>query len=244
LSRTEDLWREGRLADAIGSLNSVLRDDPTHVQNRVFLFELLCFAGEYDRADNQLDVLAGMSNDARMGALNYRAVLSAERTRQQIFEKRELAAKAGLNGQDHAFRGTINGRPFRSLTDVDPRIGSRLELFAAGDYLWIPFRDVIELNIEKPKRLRDLLWSPVKVRTGPAFRDRELTNVFMPVLYPHSWEHPDDVVRLGRSTEWCRDEDGEEAPFGQKMVLADGEEFPILEIRTLHIETPPQEQCS
>jgi type VI secretion system protein ImpE len=109
--------------------------------------------------------------------------------------------------------------------------------------LWIPFRDVVELNIEKPKRLRDLLWCPFKVRTGPAFQDRELTNVFMPVLYPRSCEHPDDAVRLGRSTEWCRNEAGEEAPFGQKMLLADGEEFPILEIRTLHIETPPREQC-
>jgi type VI secretion system protein ImpE len=223
LSTAEDLWREGRLADAIGILNSVLRDDPTHIQNRTFLFELLCFAGEYDRADKQLDMLAGMSKEAMLGALNYRAVLNAERTRQQIFEQGEPAAKAGSSRED-------------------PRIGSRLELFAAGDYLWIPFRDVIDLEMEKPKRLRDLLWSPVKIRTGPAFDGRELTDVFMPVLYPLSWEHPDQWVRLGRATEWCRDQAGVETPFGQKMLLADDDEFPLLEIRTLHIETPSQEQ--
>jgi type VI secretion system protein ImpE len=242
LSTAEDLWREGRLADAIGILNSVLRDDPTHIQNRTFLFELLCFAGEYDRADKQLDMLAGMSKEAMLGALNYRAVLNAERTRQQIFEQGEPAAKAGSSREDHKLRGTINGRRFESIRDLDPRIGSRLELFAAGDYLWIPFRDVIDLEMEKPKRLRDLLWSPVKIRTGPAFDGRELTDVFMPVLYPLSWEHPDQWVRLGRATEWCRDQAGVETPFGQKMLLADDDEFPLLEIRTLHIETPSQEQ--
>jgi type VI secretion system protein ImpE len=43
-------------------------------------------------------------------------------------------------------------------------------------------------------------------------------------------------VRLGRVTEWCADEEGRELPYGQKMLLVDGEEFPFLEIRELTIE--------
>ncbi len=60
----------------------------------------------------------------------------------------------------------------------------------------------------------------------------------IPALCPLSSQHPDDQVRLGRLTEWSADENGEEAPYGQKTLLIDGEEFPILEIRTLEIEPP------
>jgi len=57
-----------------------LRDNPTDTRRRIFLFELLCFAGEYDRAEKQLDVLAQSGPEAATGALLYRAALAAERT--------------------------------------------------------------------------------------------------------------------------------------------------------------------
>jgi len=62
---------------------------------------------------------------------------------------------------------------------------------------------------------------------------RELGEVLLPVLSPFSWKHADDAVRLGRSTVWENNESGEAIPFGQKMYLADDEELPILELRTL-----------
>ena len=40
-------------------------------------------------------------------------------------------------------------------------------------------------------------------------------------------------ARLGRLTEWQEIEGGGQAPAGQKMLLADGEEFPFLEVRRL-----------
>jgi len=42
-------------------------------------------------------------------------------------------------------------------------------------------------------------------------------------------------VRLGRVTEWSALEDDTEAPIGQKLLLVDDEEFPILEVRELTI---------
>lgn len=101
--------------------------------------------------------------------------------------------------------------------------------------MWIPLQDVAALEMEPPKRLRDLLWAPVRLRTGPNFKSQDLGEVLMPVIAPHSSHHSDDAVKLGRVSEWCADETGEEAPFGQKMLLVDGEEFPILEIRKLEI---------
>ena len=38
--------------------------------------------------------------------------------------------------------GTLNGTPFHTLADADPRIGARLEIFAAGQYTWIPLEQI------------------------------------------------------------------------------------------------------
>ena len=47
----QSLFKAGRLGDAIGALSAELRDNPTDAQRRTFLFELLCFAGSFDRAE-------------------------------------------------------------------------------------------------------------------------------------------------------------------------------------------------
>jgi len=230
------LFRAGKLQEAIDALSVGLRDNPSDSKNRTFLFELLCFAGDYDRAERHLEILQEASGEAAMGALLYRGALNAERTRQEMFEKKTFPQPAAEDGQKAA--GTLNGKPFQSLADADPRIGPRLEVFAAGDYLWIPWQDVAVLELDPPKRLRDLLWAPVRLKTGPNFKNRDLGEVLMPVIAPHSWQHTDDLVKLGRVSEWCADEAGEEAPFGQKMLLVDDQEFPVLEVRRLEITAP------
>jgi type VI secretion system protein ImpE len=73
------------------------------------------------------------------------------------------------------------------------------------------------------------------VLTGPAFKGTELGEILIPVLAPLSWRNEDEDVRLGRVTVWEEDENGEEVPFGQKMLLVDGEEIPLLEVRSLTI---------
>jgi len=229
--KAQELFQAGRLQEAVLALGAELRDNPTDARRRTFLFELLCFAGDYPRAEKQLDVLAGEGNQAELGALLYRAALHAARIREELFEKGDTPAAAHASSTPIA--GTVNGTAFESITDADPRIGARLEVFAAGDYLWIPFEHVASLEIEGPKRLRDLLWTPAIVRTGPAFKGKELGEVLLPVLSPLSWKHSDDAVRLGRATEW-QDHAGESVPVGQKMFLVDDEELPLLEIR--HIE--------
>ena len=104
--------------------------------------------------------------------------------------------------------------------------------FAAGAYLWIPLEHVEAIEIQKPSKLRDLLWIPALVQTGPAFKDKELGEVLFPVLAPGSGQRADANVRLGRATEW--DEAGElSIPFGQRCFLVDGEEIPLLDIRKI-----------
>jgi type VI secretion system protein ImpE len=235
VANANDLYRAGKLDEAIQALGASLRDDPTDSQRRTFLFELLCFAGEYDRAEKQLEVLGQGGKNSQLGALVYHGALHAERTRQEMF-------RTGSYPRGPAPRpvsGTLNGKPFSSLTDADPRIGARLEVYAAGQYTWIPFEHLLSIRMEAPKRLRDLLWAPAIVRPGPGFRNYELGEVLIPVLAPLSAQHADREVRLGRVTEWEELPDGEQVPMGQKLLLVDDEEFPILEVRQLEITTTP-----
>ena len=101
--------------------------------------------------------------------------------------------------------------------------------------MWLPLGQMASIEMEAPKRLRDLLWIPALIHTGPAFKGQELGEVLLPVLSPFSFRHPDDAVRLGRATVWDDPEDGDPVPFGMKMLLVDGGDFPILELRRLEI---------
>ncbi|PYX46142.1 MAG: virulence protein SciE type [Acidobacteria bacterium] len=232
----QELYRAGRLAEAITALGAEVRDNPTDPRRRTFLFELLCFAGEYARADKQLEVLAQAGPSSEIGVMLYRSALFAERQRQDLFTNSQppLPAESAqpLPG------GMFNGKQFQSLSDADPRIGPRLELYAAGNYLLLPFEHVASIQIQPPKRLRDLLWTPAAVRTNSSFKGTELGEVLLPVLSPFSWKHADDAVRLGRATVWESQEGfDDQVPVGQKMWLVDDEEVPFLELRALEFDS-------
>jgi len=216
----------------VKALTTEVRDDPTDPRRRTFLFELLCFAGDYSRAEKQLDVLSQGGPQSELGALFYRGALTADKTRQEMFEKQEYPKPVG-DASALRVSGTINGKAFQNLTDSDHRIGTNLEVFVAGSYLWIPFSLLSSIHIEPPKRLRDLLWLPASVRTSAAFQGRELGEVLLPVLNPFSWRSADPAIRLGRATAWEEDGSAEAVPKGQKVLLADDEEWPLLELREI-----------
>ena len=231
-----ELYQAGRLAEAIEALTAEVRSNPTDGQRRTFLFELLCFTGAFDRAGKQLDVLGQRGQEAAMGMLLYRAALHAEQTRQMMFAADQLP----LGTRDPApVAGHLNGTPFTSLADADPRIGARLEVFAAGEYLWLPFEHIASIRIQPPKRLRDLIWTPAIVRPRATFKGGELGEVLLPALAPGTWQHADPEVQLGRVTEWHALPDGREAPIGQKLLLVDDDEVSLLEVRELEFTPLP-----
>ncbi len=228
-----ELYKKGELQEAIKVLGDELRSNPLDAKRRTFLFELLCFNGSFARAEKQLDLLAGTSAQTAAGALMYRSALHAERTRQDLFETkaypetRNNIASAG---------GLWNGRQFDELRDADPRVGANLEVFIAGSYTWIPMKYMEALEIEKPVALRDLLWARARVQTSSAFRLQDLGEVLIPVLAPFSQRSTDCMVQLGRETVW--ELDGTiEVPLGQRMMLIDGEEVPLLEIQSISWDT-------
>ena len=223
-----ELFKAGKVRESIEALTAYMREHPSDIAQRTFLFELLCFAGDYARAERQLAVLADGSPERETGAVVYYAALHAEKTRHEIFSKRDFPASSV-----QCPRGELNGKPFTDLRDANPAIGARLEVFAAGSCVWLPFEHIAAIQMDRPQRLRDTLWAPAIVQAAPSFRGMDLGEVLLPAVYPFSWEQSDENVWLGRVTEWFVDDEGREFPAGQKMLLVDGEEFPFLELRSL-----------
>lgn len=222
----QDSLRAGDVRGAIEAVQAELRNRPSDGHLRTFLFELFCFAGDFDRASRQLGILSQEGADAQTGALVYRSALAAAQQREHDFSSGAFPAPI----ESVRRPGTLNGTHFESIEDCDPRIGSRLEVFVAGECVWVSFAHISALRMEQPRFLRDTLWPTVRVTAGPELRGQEFGEVIMPVLYPSTSKHPDGSVKLGRGTVW----DDAGIPAGQKLLLLDGEHvIPYLEIREL-----------
>ncbi len=239
MKQAQDLLKAGKLAEAIQAVIQVVRDHPTDDKARTFLFELLCFAGEYDRAEKHLDALLENKTETLHGALLYKAALHAQRTRETFYVNSEYKNSAASTAP--VVSATINGKQYANVRDADPRIGARLEVFAGGSFMWVPFQHLERVEIEKPRRLRDLLWAPARVVSASTFTE-DLGEVLLPVVSAEATRDESELVRLGRETYFGVDEDGLEIPVGQKLILADEEEIPLLEIRELVFVPPVAEE--
>jgi type VI secretion system protein ImpE len=233
----QELYRNGRLRETITALGDELRKNPLDAKRRAFLFELLLFAGEYDRAEKQLEVLADAGADAAAGTLLYRSALHAERTRQDMFARNQTPGLEVWKQKG----GFCDGHPFREFTDSDPRIGSNLEVYMAGSYTWIPIPYLRKVEIEPPANLRDLMWARARVETTPEFRLQDIGEVLIPAICPLSSRHPEEIVQLGRETAWEQDAMYDALPFGAKVMLVDGVDVPLLSIRSMEWPPGPKE---
>ena len=133
----QELYRAGRLSDAIKALSAELRDNPTDTRRRTFLFELLCFAGRI-RARGQATGSAGTSRTVQRNgcsAVSQRAVSPSASamicSSEENFRRRRMTAKPSAEEWRTAIRSAY-------FSDADPRTGARLEIFAAGNYLLLP----------------------------------------------------------------------------------------------------------
>jgi type VI secretion system protein ImpE len=223
-------FRAGRLDEAIEAAGTELRARPLEAGLRTFLFELLCFAGDFDRAEKQLAVLGGQSAEADAGAMVLKGLLQAHRTREDAF------AGATALAEDEEYRGSfmVNGTEFAGCTDEDPRIGAALEVYQGRSYRRIPFRELERVTIAAPASLRDLLWIPATIALKQAIGS-ENSEMFahLPALAPQSSSHRDSAVKLGRLGVVEEDERGVARPFGTKLLICGSDEVSLLDVRSL-----------
>src|SRR5688572_6088349 len=81
----EEYLRAGRLEEALLALEHSVRQRPDEARLRVFLFQLLCVMGQWDRALTQLQVMVDIDAECTLLAQSYRPVIQSERLRGEIF---------------------------------------------------------------------------------------------------------------------------------------------------------------
>ena len=260
--KARELLQAGRLSTAVAALTEEVKLHPSDVRLRTFLFELLCFSGDYDRAGRQLDVVGHQNESAEIGIEVYRNLLQAEAARRRLFseglrptflydpphyihlhlsalnhirENNPQEAKQ-LIAQSERVRPFVEGRlaerAFSRFRDSDDFLAPILEVLSKGAYLWLPLEHVRKITISPPRFLRDLLWIPATVET----REGSTGEVFLPVLYPASEREENEQLRLGRMTEWKACGEGLARGVGQRTFLMDDEERAILEIREVELQ--------
>src|SRR5260370_40260145 len=77
----KDLFDAGRLSAALEQLNEEVRAHPAEAGSRTLLFEALCFAGDYKRAQRQLEALGQLDSKLEAAVAVYRNLLAADQAR-------------------------------------------------------------------------------------------------------------------------------------------------------------------
>ena len=81
----QEYLQQGDLQEALQLLQEQVRAQPADVLQRIFLFQLLCVQGQWERALTQLNV-AGELDDSTLAMVSmYRQVIACERFREEVF---------------------------------------------------------------------------------------------------------------------------------------------------------------
>jgi type VI secretion system protein ImpE len=244
---------------ALAQLQEQVRANPADAKLRVFLFQLLCLVGQWDRALNQLSVASNLDPEALSMARTYGDAVRCEAVRDDVFEGRksplifgqpeqwlavliESLLRAGRGEFEEsallrarafdeapASAGDIDGRPFAWISDADSRLGPVLEAVINGRYYWVPFSRLARIDLEQPEDLRDMVWIPAHLQ----FENGGESVALIPTRYPGSATTADGLVVLGRKTVWEEIAPETHYGLGQRILTTDVDELPLLEVRTI-----------
>lgn len=262
----EAALREGDPRRALDELQAAVRAAPADPKLRVFLFQLLCVLGQWDRALNQLELCAQMDAAALPMRETYRDAIRCELLRAEVFAGRkspmlfgepegwiaklieslirtgrgEPAAADQLReeafAEAPASAGSFNGQRFEWVADADMRLGPVLEAVVNARYCWVPFWRLASVQAEEPADLRDAVWLPANL----SFTNGGQSVALLPVRYPGSEASDDGLIALARRTSWAEVRPGVHHGLGQRQLATDSAEYPLLELRHLAFDPPTQ----
>lgn len=238
-----------------------MRGEPGNGQLRVFLFQLLCVEGEWERARDQLKALGELDAGAFPLVHIYGSAITCELLRREVFAGTRTpmvlgepspwvalllqaltvqsrgrgaeakALRAEALEQAPTVAGTVDGEPFDWIADADSRLGPVCEAVIEGRYYWVPFERLRSLSLQAPSDLRDVVWMPAELGLTNGGQAAAL----IPARYPGTESDKDGLIRLARKTEW--DEVAPETFHGrgQRMLATDGNEHALLSVRRIEL---------
>jgi type VI secretion system protein ImpE len=253
--------KQGDTAETLRLLQQQIRANPQDAKLRIFLFQLLCVLGQWDRALNQLSVISELDREADPMVKTYREVIRCEVLRAAVFKgtkapllfgepqpwlallieamlrqgRGDIAAAEQLRARAFdeapATRGKAGEQAFEWIADADSRLGPVLEIIVDGKYYWLPFSRLSRIEFEAPVDLRDTVWLPSQFTLA---NGGEAVG-FVPTRYPDS-EGAAAGYQLARRTDWQEPHPGHFVGLGQRVFVAEELELPILDLRVLELE--------
>lgn len=254
-----ELIQSAQPAAALQALTDEVRAKPGDSRLRVFMAQLLCVLGHWERALNQLDVAAELDALAVPMKQVYGEAIRCEGLRAAVFAGQRTPmifgqpdewlallvesllrlgagdAQAGEALRARAFEaaparsGRIDGAPFEWLADADMRLGPVLEAYINGRYYWVPFARLAHIRIEPPEDLRDCVWTPAHL----SFENGGESLALIPTRYEGTEKSGEGALLLARRTEWR-----ERAPevwcgLGQRLLGSDAGEHALMDVREI-----------
>ncbi|AMM25102.1 type VI secretion system accessory protein TagJ [Variovorax sp. PAMC 28711] len=246
-------------AGALKALTDEVRARPGDSKHRVFLAQLLCVLGQWERALNQLSVAAELDALAVPMKQVYGEAIRCEGVRTEVFAGRRTPMVFGQPDEwlalliesllrrgrgetalaeelrQRAFEaapataGTLDGTSFEWLADADMRLGPVLEAFVNGKYYWIPYARLAHIKIDPPEDLRDCVWLPAHLE----FENGGESLALIPVRYEGSEARADGALQLARKTEWRELQPQVWVGAGQRVLGSDAGDHPFMEIREI-----------
>ena len=257
MNKARELYQAGKLSEAIEAMNAEVRSKPTDVAARGFLAELLCFAGNHQRADLLLDQMSGIDPSLAVPLSLLRQLVRADMAREQFRDEGRLPEF--LDQPDEQVRAYLQasilmreGKPAEAAKVLVPAEEGRAPVAGSHDGVeFADFRDADDLApamFEVYTSTGKYFWIPVarviEIEFHPPQRPHDLIwrqasmvvadgpegEVYLPVLYAGSGKAGTDSLRLGRETAW-EGADGEPVRgVGQRCFLVGDDIVPILEL--------------
>ncbi len=267
LTAPQEALRAGDPAQALKLLQDQIRAKPADAKLRVFLFQLLCVLGQWDRALNQLNVATELDASTLAMAQTYREAIKCELLRAEVFKGKKVPmifgqpdtwlallieamlregqgdAASAQKLRDQAFEqapastGTLDGEAFEWIADADMRLGPVVEAVINGKYYWVPFERLVNITIEEPEDLRDTVWMPAHF----VFENGGESVGLIPTRYPGS-EAGEGLVALSRKTEWKEVSPGVFTGLGQRLFATNGGDKPLMDMRRIDINPAPSDE--
>ncbi len=251
--------KAGDPAGALAHLQEQVRAQPSDAKLRVFLFQLLCVLGQWDRALSQLNVASTLDPGALAMAQMYGDAVRCEPVRREVFEGNTSPMVFGqpdewlalliesllLAGQKRIAQsnelrarafdaapttaGDIDGRPFEWIADADSRLGPVLEAVINVRYYWVPFSRLTKVDLEAPEDLRDVVWMPAHLE----FENGGESLALIPTRYAGSEKADDMALAMARKTLWSEAAADVHFGLGQRILTTDAEDVPLMDIRKI-----------
>lgn len=255
-----ELFQAGKLQEAIEAAIADVKKHPTDTGKRGFFCELLCFAGELDRADKQLDLLSTQLPEAAMQVALFRQLVRADQARhdfhksgripefideptaaqslalQASIEIREGNAAAGMELLEQAeearvkVSGVCDEKPFDDFRDLDDLTSTAVEVLTSTGKYYWI----------APERIESIDFTPIESPRDLLWRPVSMSViggpdgiVYIPVIYCAANTPKDESLQLGRATDWSGEEGQPVRGIGQRTFLVGEEGQPMLSLNSI-----------